>query len=348
MMQRVTFTKSEAHMTVKELKRKIEGKEMTFDNAVQRGVVWDNDRKSFLIDSILQGYEVPSLYAKRTESGVYDMLDGKQRSTAIFQFINNEFALTGMSEQFEDFEDMYFDQLDEEMKDAILDFQIAIKYFDGISDDEVKELFFRLNNGKPLTNFEQIKAKCKSLSVVQRIANTSNIFTKTEKGQKMTEERRMEMIYKIWAMIYVDEPSFEKKNLNPIMLETVIDENMEKEIVSILERIYDCSVWLSEHSTKETEKQYKKVITRILTPTHLISMSPFILRLIDDGVSVERTSYWLKSFYSGTRRASTDDKYNDNASRGSAKASSIQKRNECLSRSFDVFFDEVDAEEDEE
>lgn len=337
-MKRVTFTKSDAHMTVKELKRKIEAKEMTFDNAVQRGNVWDNDRKSLLIDSILQGYEVPIMYAKRLDNGVYDMLDGKQRSTSIFEFINDQFALSNMSEQFEDFEDLYFSQLDDEMKEVILDFQITIKYFDGISDDEVKEMFFRLNNGKPLTNFEQIKAKCKSLSAVQRIVAESPIFDFSKTGKKMTEERKMELVYKVWTMLHIENPSLEKKDLNPIMLETVIDEKTEKEILSVLNRIYECYTYLNNIATEETKKINKKVSTRIITPTHLISVSPMIKRSIDENIPVERVAIWLKSFYNGSRRASSVEVYNDNATRGSAKASSIAKREDCLSRSYDVYF----------
>lgn len=58
---------------------------ITFDNAIQRGYVWDVKRKSLLIESMILGYPIPAFYSKRGENKVFDMLDGKQRSNAIKQ-----------------------------------------------------------------------------------------------------------------------------------------------------------------------------------------------------------------------------------------------------------------------
>ena len=49
-----------------------------FDNAVQRGYVWDVKRKSLLIHSMLIGYPIPPFYASK-KGDYYDMLDGKQQ-----------------------------------------------------------------------------------------------------------------------------------------------------------------------------------------------------------------------------------------------------------------------------
>lgn len=335
-MKRVNFTKADAHMTVKELKKRIEAHGMTFDNAVQRGNVWDNDRKSLLIDSILQDYEVPVLYAKRTDNGVYDMLDGKQRSTAIFEFINDKFPLTNVSDEFADFEDMYFSQLDEEMQDAILDFQLTIRYFDGITDDEVKELFFRLNNGKPLTNFEQIKAKCKSLEIAKDFIAENEIFKEDKMGK--TEDKRLELFFKAWTIMFVDCPSLEKKQLNPIMTDIQVTDEQIKEMNETFDYIYSGIKYLDglENDQKLNEKARK----RILTATHFLSLLPIAHTAIEDDIKNENFIIWARDFYSGGRRASIDDVYNDYATRGSAKADSIAKRNARLIDSYTKRFSE--------
>lgn len=335
-MKRVNFTKANEYMTVKELKKRIEAHDMTFDNAVQRGNVWDNDRKSLLIDSILQNYEVPVLYAKRTDNGVYDMLDGKQRSTAIFEFIDDKFPLTNISDEFADFEDMYFSQLDEEMQDAILDFQIIIRYFDGITDDEVKELFFRLNNGKPLTNFEQIKAKCKSLEVAKDFIAENEIFKEDKMGK--TEDKRLELFFKAWTIMFHEHPSFEKKQLNPIMTNIKVSDEQIKEMNEIFDYIYSGIKYLDglENDQKLNEKARK----RILTATHFLSLLPIARTAIEDDIKSENFIIWARDFYSGGRRASVDDVYNDYATRGSAKADSIAKRNSRLIDSYTKRFSE--------
>ena len=137
-MKKTNFTCAGFGMTVKGLKKKMENGEVTFENSVQRGLSWDLERKSFLIDSILQGYPIPDMYAQRGENGVYDMLDGKQRSNAIVDFINGKYALTGMSENMEEYEGLTFDQLEEEDKDTILDRNISIKYLDGATKEEIR------------------------------------------------------------------------------------------------------------------------------------------------------------------------------------------------------------------
>lgn len=42
--------------------------EIRFDNAVQRGLVWDVERKSLLIHSMLSGYPILPFYATREAS----------------------------------------------------------------------------------------------------------------------------------------------------------------------------------------------------------------------------------------------------------------------------------------
>ena len=76
------FNRASITWTVKEMVRLANAGKIKFDNAVQRGLVWDDGKKSLLIDSILQGYEIPPMYAKKGEGNVYDMLDGKQSKGA--------------------------------------------------------------------------------------------------------------------------------------------------------------------------------------------------------------------------------------------------------------------------
>lgn len=337
-MKRVNFITANVSMTVKELKRRVENRSVTFDNAVQRGLVWDDERKSYLIDSILQGYAIPCLYAKRGSNGSFDMLDGKQRSNAIVDFLNNRYALTGMSEGMEDYEGATFDQLDTEDKENILDYSLTITYFDNISNEEVRELFFRLNNGKPLTNFEQVKAKCKSLDIAQEIAETSPVFNDELTGKKMSTDKKLELVYKAWAMLNLETPCLEKKTMNPLMVSTSITPEQKKELSDGLLRIYDAFKWLKDSSVLETAKINEKVRKRIITPTHLVSILPFAVKSLNEDQTYTSFGNWLKKFYSGTRRASFDEVYNDNAARGCARTDSIKKRLERLEVSYNLHF----------
>ena len=83
--------------TARKLYKMTQRNEITFDNAVQRGLVWDSKKKSLLIHSMLSGYPIPPFYAAKNDDK-YDMLDGKQRINAIADFIAGKFELEGIPE----------------------------------------------------------------------------------------------------------------------------------------------------------------------------------------------------------------------------------------------------------
>ena len=47
---------------------------------------------------MIEGYPIPAFYASKDENG-YSMLDGKQRSNTIAEFINNQFTLIDLLER---------------------------------------------------------------------------------------------------------------------------------------------------------------------------------------------------------------------------------------------------------
>ena len=60
--------------------------------------VWPSAAKSYLIETMLLGYPVPKLYLYqvldlRSRKTYKEIVDGQQRSVAIFQFYNDEFRL---------------------------------------------------------------------------------------------------------------------------------------------------------------------------------------------------------------------------------------------------------------
>ncbi len=65
----------------------------------QRGEVWDAGRKQQLIDSILKGWKLPKFYFLKLDDDNFEVVDGQQRLTAIYEFFANELPLSEESEQ---------------------------------------------------------------------------------------------------------------------------------------------------------------------------------------------------------------------------------------------------------
>jgi uncharacterized protein with ParB-like and HNH nuclease domain len=59
----------------------------------QRNLVWDNTRKSALIESILLGIPIPVFYFAESKTGKYHVVDGLQRLSTINLFFKNDFTL---------------------------------------------------------------------------------------------------------------------------------------------------------------------------------------------------------------------------------------------------------------
>ena len=67
------------------------------DPDFQRRDRWDNKRRSQLIESFLMNIPVPPVYLNQEKNAPYTVIDGKQRITAIDQFINKGMVLADLT-----------------------------------------------------------------------------------------------------------------------------------------------------------------------------------------------------------------------------------------------------------
>ena len=330
--------------TVKQLTKMTQNGNISFDNAVQRGYVWDTKRKSLLIHSILVGYPIPAFYAAKNENG-YDMLDGKQRTNAIVDFIDGKYELTDVPEVKVENEDgttdmvdintLHISELEESLRDEITGYSLTIYYFDGITDDEISDMFFRLNNGKPLTAVELTRVKAKSLDIIKEIGQ-HELFKNALTEKAMARYTNEDIVIKSYAMLHEPEPSMETKFIRPLMANVEITEDDKRQLEDVYGRI------VTMHRLIED----KKVAKRLLTRTHLISIVPIVWRSLQDGLSDKQMAECASVFFSGKKSASISDVYNQNARSGSAKKEAARKRLSEIEKHYDDFFaDSIDDNE---
>lgn len=354
----MAMNKANINWTAKSLTKRIEKGEVTTENAVQRGFVWDNDKQSLLIHSMLTGYPIPSFFMSKNDN-VYSLLDGKQRATTVKRFLNDEFALKNIPEiehevttevdgesttttEILDINGKKFSELPEDIQDTIKDYSFNIIYFDGITDDEVSEMFCRLNNGKPLSAIELTRVKAKAIATIREIAKHPIFSTALTEAaiKKYTDE---DIIIKSWLLMNkTTDCSFETKAVRAIMADIDITDEERAELETAYNRILDAYNWIKVNTFDP--KLANKIAKRVVTRTHLLSIVPFAVQSVEDNIPVERFSKWLMEFYAGTRSASVDETYNDNARQGSGKPENIKRRNTALSNSYNAFFFGDEAE----
>lgn len=122
----------------------------------QRPEVWNPERKQMLIDSILRGWRLPKFYFVRLDDDNFEVVDGQQRLTAIFEFFANELQLTEETSQ--EFGGSYYKDLKPKIADTFDDFEIDFDEIEEASEEELKQFFQRLQQGLPLTSSEKLNS----------------------------------------------------------------------------------------------------------------------------------------------------------------------------------------------
>ena len=75
--------------TAEQLESLIKAKKITIP-PYQRGIVWDDKKKDKLIDTIKKGFPFGSILLYEDQStGTFQLIDGLQRSSTVFEFVNN-------------------------------------------------------------------------------------------------------------------------------------------------------------------------------------------------------------------------------------------------------------------
>ena len=297
---------------------------ITFDNAIQRGYVWDVKRKSLLIESMIIGYPIPAFYARRDENKVFDMLDGKQRSSAITEYLNNEYALTGVSEELEG---KTFAELPEETQDDIISYSLTVYYFEDITEDEVNEMFYRLNNGKPLTAIELTRVKAKSFDKIKELSGHA-IFEDALKESQLNKYTHEDIVMKALVMLSVDEPSLKNEFIRPYIIETEITDDQAAAVRDALTQIKLAHDWLVDEPLCVTAVRAAK---KLYTRTHLISMIPLALETYRSGVPAMNFGGFVAEFFTSNGRGiSKSQIYNSNSSSGSNSPSAVKIRDREL------------------
>lgn len=123
----------------------------------QRGMVWKPKQKSELIESILMGIPLPLIYVKEDEKGVYVIVDGKQRLSTLFSFINNEFALEKLT-ILKNKNGFRFDKLTPLEQNKIEDCSLTLHVIKAPTSDRVTfDLFDRVNRGGTRLNNQEMR-----------------------------------------------------------------------------------------------------------------------------------------------------------------------------------------------
>jgi Protein of unknown function DUF262/HNH endonuclease len=133
----------------------------------QRPPVWSRKQKQLLMDTILRNYDIPKFYwrsVKRSDGIQYEVIDGQQRLRAIWEFAADGYPLAKDIDPVKGFNvsGSVFSQLPPEVMEVFdtysLDVVVVTDAQEDAQEDEVRDMFLRLQNGTTLKAQEKRNA----------------------------------------------------------------------------------------------------------------------------------------------------------------------------------------------
>lgn len=143
--------------TIEVLKFKIDNSEIDLMPEFQRDFVWDINRASLFIDSLIIGLPIPSIFlGKSKHDETYKVIDGQQRLKSAYFFLSGKFKTKGREQIFDlrklegrNWNGKTYEELDEKTKRRIRNAVINTTVIEGIDENPtvVHDIFHRLNTG---------------------------------------------------------------------------------------------------------------------------------------------------------------------------------------------------------
>lgn len=346
----MSLEKASIVWSAKQLSSMIKNGKIDFNHIIQRSYVWERSRKSGLIESMIIGYPVPPVFAKRVDDGtgkrggnIYHIMDGKQRLSTVKEFLNDEFALTDltpvvyMDEELDcecetDISGMKFSELPDALQNHLYTFNFNVTYFDNLTKDEERELFKRLNAGKPLSTKSRTLASAKDIEELLDIGS-HKLFEEMLTEKARDNKNQVTIVMKSWAMLNkdVNDVSFASKDFNPMIEETEISDTEKVELVKVFDFIVDVHSELVDNKEKDVAK-------KLYTETHLVSLIPYFRKAIENDINESMIAEWLINLFKTENDSDVYNEYMNACTNGIARNANIVARNEALGKSYKEFF----------
>lgn len=110
----------------------------------QREFVYNEKQRAAVINTVMQGFPLNTMYWIVNEDGQYEVLDGQQRTLSICQYVDGDFS----------FNNIGFCNLPQDIQDRILDYKLMVYFCSGAPSERLD--WFRVVNiaGEKLTDQE--------------------------------------------------------------------------------------------------------------------------------------------------------------------------------------------------
>jgi len=302
-------------------------KSFDVDRNYQREKVWSRKAKQYLIDTILRDLDIGRIWV-RVDGEKYFIVDGQQRLDAIWKFADNKFPLS--EEYSSHLGGKYYRDLPLDVKERFDEYNVAMVYLLNMEDEEIRDIYRRINSGVPLNTAEKLNALPGDIVFTMRKLAKHAYFREVCQLTKLKRYRAYHVVAQIMLLTkqgitdispkYLFDFFDQQRNLS-------VDSGTYKQIVSVLN-------YLEKTFDKPTLELRKPgwAITTYLLASYLLN------NYVMKGMEPQLKSFFL-NFYQDVNKymEKGDEELTDfyiAISRGTTKKDNIEKRRDIMFKRF--------------
>ena len=304
-----------------------------FDIAYQRHQgMWGLPQKSMLVWSILADSYIPPIVLTKSEEdkvdekgksmSVYSVLDGLQRLSNLFDFLDDKFQLHGSTPDVDIDGDTYtirgsfFSELPQELKNLINSYKFSIQVVANATEEELTMLFTNINSGKELSVIQKAKPIL-GVELCEYFAKiTSSIFF--SQGLNLTASqalREEDLAIALQSLILMNEEYDDWKS------------------VSVAE-CFKYAEYLRGSMTSQMKQDFKDAIdymnvfstkTKYLRKNNVAVIIKLAEQMLLEGIEAEAYKSFLNEFFS-----TDNEKYKEHSGSGNVKRVNVEARYDIL------------------
>ncbi|MBD3842375.1 MAG: DUF262 domain-containing protein [Campylobacterales bacterium] len=172
----------------------------------QREFVWDEQRQSRLIESVILGLPIPIIFVAETKEGRLEIVDGSQRIRTLAEFIQNSLVLTDL-ERLTHLNGLSFLDLPKSRQRKVNNTPVRMVVLSETTSDQVKnDLFERINRGSDLLrNMEKRKGiyRGEFNKFIYEVCAKKNLLNELAPLEKSVQNRQEheELVLRFFALI---------------------------------------------------------------------------------------------------------------------------------------------------
>ena len=249
--------------------------QIILDSDFQREVVWKPKQQSELIESVLMGLPIPIMYLYEDKFANLVVVDGRQRLTAFFEFLDEEFELTGLK-ILKNLNGKKFGKIDPVYQSKLEDYQLITQIIKPPTPDSVIfNVFDRVNRGGTSLNNQEMRNalyqgnSTKLLDIISKSQEFKDATGKSLQAKRMKDKY---LILRAIAFYLWSDKKLISKNKEIVEYKGDIDE--------LLGKTMEYLNFISEEKLEEISNKFNR---GMINASRILGEDAFRLKKISDG-----------------------------------------------------------------